>query len=400
MEALMLAQRTSLFGSSGTAAARAAAKAAADAGKEIIDLTAGEIWSDLAPTIRRGAIDAIDNGINRYTDTIGMIELRQTLACKISLDTGQVWKADEVAITSGAKQALFNAAMVLLNPGDEVIIPAPYWTTFPAQVLLAGATPVFVDTRNNGYVPHIEDIKRAINDRTRAIVVNTPNNPTGIVYDLQTLAAIAELAIHRNLWIVFDECYGDFVHGHHTHHPIVSIAPEARTRTLIINAFSKSLALTGWRIGYLAGPKEVIHAVRALQSHTTSNANVIAQHAVLAHLRQTDGSYESRLRSQIASARQIGLNVLSLLTRIPVPKAQGGFYFYLDLSAFLRPSERSARAATADDIVNTLLCEAGVGTVSGTAFGDPAGLRLSYGIAPEKLEAGLIQLVETLNAWE
>lgn len=396
----MLAQRTNLFGSSGTAAARAAAKAAADAGKEIIDLTAGEIWCDLAPAIRDGAIDAINKGINRYTDTVGMMELREALARKVSLDTGQIWKAEEVAVTSGAKQALFNAAMVLLNPGDEVIVPAPYWTTFPAQVLIAGGMPVFVDTRSNGFIPRIADIRAAVTDRTRAIVINTPNNPTGSVYDVQTLVGIAELAIKRNLWIIFDECYGDFVHGHQTHHPIVSLVPDVRSRTLIVNAFSKSLALTGWRIGYLAGPKEVINAVKALQSHTTSNPNVIAQHAVLAHLQRTDGGYESRLRSQLASARQVGLNALSSLMRVPVPKAQGGFYFYLDLSDLLQPTLMNGAAVTADEVVNSLLSEAGVAAVSGTAFGDPAGLRLSYGIPPEKLETGLSRLVDVLNAWE
>ncbi|MBY5720937.1 aminotransferase class I/II-fold pyridoxal phosphate-dependent enzyme [Rhizobium leguminosarum] len=396
----MLAQRTNLFGSSRTAAARAAAKAAADAGKEIIDLTAGEIWSDLAPTIRDGAIDAINKGINRYTDTIGMMELREALARKISLDTGQIWKADEVAVTSGAKQALFNAAMVLLNPGDEVIIPAPYWTTFPAQVLIGGGSPVFVDTRKNGYVPRLADIKAATTDRTRAIVINTPNNPTGAVYDVETLVGIAELAINCNFWIIFDECYGDFVHGHRTHHPIVSVIPEVRARTIIVNAFSKSLALTGWRIGYLAGPKEVINAVKALQSHTTSNPNVIAQHAVLAHLQRGDGGYESKLRSQLTSARQIGLNVLSSLTRVPVPKAHGGFYFYLDLSDLLRPALVGGAPTTADEVVNSLLSKAGVAAVSGTAFGDPVGLRLSYGAPAEKLEPGLRRLVELLNSWE
>ncbi|MER9683193.1 aminotransferase class I/II-fold pyridoxal phosphate-dependent enzyme [Mesorhizobium sp. M0115] len=396
----MLAQRTSLFGLSGTAAARAAAKVAADAGKEIIDLTAGEIWSELAPTIREGAIDAINKGVNRYTDTVGMIELREALARKVSLDTGDTWTAEEVAVTSGAKQALFNAAMVLLNPGDEVIIPAPYWTTFPAQVLIAGGRPVFVDSRSNGYVARIEQIKGAVTERTRAIVVNTPSNPAGAVYDVQTLMAIAQLAINRSLWIIFDECYGDFVHGHHAHHPIVSVAPELRARTLIVNTFSKSLALTGWRIGYLAGPKEVISAVKALQSHTSSNPNVIAQHAVLAHLQRGDGVYESKLRSRLANARRLGLNVLSSLTRIRVPQAQGGFYFYLDLSDLLRRKLEDGASTTADDIANTLLAEAGVAAVSGTAFGDPVGLRLSYGIPPDKLETGLSRLVELLNAWE
>ncbi|QPB24489.1 aminotransferase class I/II-fold pyridoxal phosphate-dependent enzyme [Rhizobium sp. 007] len=396
----MLAQRTTLFGSSGTAAARAAAKAAADAGKEIIDLTAGEIWSDLAPTIRDGAIDAINKGVNRYTDTVGMAELRDALARKVSVETSQIWTADEIAVTTGAKQALFNTAMVLLNPGDEVIVPAPYWTTFPAQVLIAGAKPVFVDTRGNGFVPRLEDLKSAITGKTRAIIVNTPGNPTGVVYDRATLAGIAALAIEHDFWVIFDECYGAFTHSTHIHHSIVTVAPEVRSRTLIINVFSKTLALTGWRIGYLAGPRDFISTVKALQSHTTSNPNVIAQHTVLAHLERGDGSYENQLRAQLASARQQGLKILSSLERVPVPRAQGGFYFYLDLSDLLRPTILNGATRNADDVVHTLLSRAGVAGVSGTAFGDPLGLRLSYGIPLDRLKAGLGQLVETLNAWE
>lgn len=173
MEALMLAQRTSLFKSSGTAGARAAAKAAADAGKEIIDLAAKEIWSDLAPEIRKGAIAAIEHNINHYTDTAGLPELRQALARKLSGETAQSWEQDEIAVTTGTKQALFNAAMVILYPGDEVIVPSPYWTTFPAQVLVAGGTLIFVETRHNNYVPKIEDIEKAITPATKAIVVNT-----------------------------------------------------------------------------------------------------------------------------------------------------------------------------------------------------------------------------------
>jgi aspartate aminotransferase len=289
---------------------------------------------------------------------------------------------------------------VLLNPGDEVVIPAPYWTTFPAQVLIAGGTPVFVDTRGNGYVPRVQDIAAAVTSKTRAIVINTPGNPTGAVYDHDTLVGIAELAIARNLWIIFDECYGTFVHSSEAHHPIVSLVPDVRARTIIINAFSKSLALTGWRIGYLAGPKEVIGAVKALQSHTTSNPNVIAQHAVLAHLEHGDGSYEAKLRGQLASARQRGLAALSSLTRVPLPAAQGGFYFYLDLSDLLRPGLSHDATKTADDVVNRLLAEAGVGCVSGVTFGDPVGLRLSYGIPTGQLETGLWRLVAVLNAWE
>ncbi|RAZ72915.1 aminotransferase class I/II-fold pyridoxal phosphate-dependent enzyme [Mesorhizobium atlanticum] len=394
----MLARRTSSFGSSRTAAARAAARQAAHSHQEVIDLTAGEIWSELAPTIREGAINAINNGVNRYTDTLGMMELREALARKVSFDTGQTWKADEIAATTGAKQALFNATMVLLNPGDEVIIPAPYWTTFSAQVVIAGGKPVFVDTRSNAYVPRIQDIAAALTEKTRAIVVNTPANPSGAVYDFDALTAIARLAINRDLWVIFDECYANFVYGQHAHYPIVSAVPEVRSRTIIVNGFSKSLALTGWRIGYLAAPKEVVDAVRALQSHTTSNPNVIAQHAVLAHLERGDGRHEKKLGLQLASSRQLGLSILSSLRRIPAPRAQGGIYFYLDLSG-LGPAFKNG-PATADDVVTSLLADAGVAAVSGTAFGDPLGLRLSYGTPPEKLETGLTRLVDVLNSWK
>lgn len=395
----MLAHRTTLFKSSGTAAARVAAKAAAASGREIIDLTAGEIWSDLAPSVRDGAIAAINRNLNRYTDTVGLLELRQALACKISAETAQSWSVDEIAVTSGAKQALFNAAMALLTPGDEVLIPAPYWTTFPAQVVIAGGTPVFIETRNSNFVPRLMDLAAAVTSKTKAIVVNTPNNPTGTIYDRDTLAGIAQLAIDRNLWIIFDECYGAFAHEPHTHQSIVTVAPGARDRTLIVNSFSKSLALTGWRIGYLAGPAPVISAVKALQSHTTSNPNVIAQHALLHFLERGDPAFQQQLQRQLTGARALGLSILSTLTLVPRPAAQGGFYFYLDLTGLQRCANRRGRQLNSDDVVNALLLDAGVATVSGTAFGDPAGVRLSYGIDLELLDEGLRRLTAALNAW-
>ncbi|WP_349643802.1 aminotransferase class I/II-fold pyridoxal phosphate-dependent enzyme [Bradyrhizobium sp. LMTR 3] len=315
---------------------------------EIIDLTAGEMWSDLAPSVREGAIAAINRNVNRYTDTLGLMELRHALARRISTETAQPWSADEIAVTSGAKQALFNAAMVILNPGDEVLIPAPYWTTFPAQIVIAGGTPVFIGTRHSNYVPTLTDLVKAVTSRTKAIVVNTPNNPTGAIYDRESLAGIAQLAMDRDLWIIFDECYGAFAHAPHTHNPIVSVAPQARDRTLIVNSFSKSLALTGWRIGYLAGPKAVIGAVKALQSQTTSNPNVIAQHALLHYLECGGPAYQLQLQRQVANPRALRLSMLSTLTSVPQPTAQGGFYFYLDLSELQRHAKAHGRENVAD----------------------------------------------------
>lgn len=395
----MLAQRTALFKASGIAAASAAAEAASASGRKIIDLTAGEIWSDVAPSVSEGAVAAVNRNVNRYTDTVGLMELRHALARMISAETAQPWSADEVAVTNGAKQALFNVAMAILNPGDEVLIPAPYWKTFPDQTAVAGATPVFVETRHNGFVPRLTDLAAAVTSRTKAIVVNTPNNPTGTIYNRDILAGIAQLAIDRDFWIIFDECYGAFAHAPHIHCPIVSVAPQARERTLIVNSFSKSLALAGWRIGYLAGPKAVISAVKELQSLTTSNPNVIAQHALLHHLRSGDPAFRLKLQRHVTNARVLGLSILSKLRSVPPPAAQGGLFFYLDIGGLQQRAEINGYEFIADEVANALLMNAGVATVPGTAFGDPAGIRISYGIDLELLDRGLHRLTEILNTW-
>lgn len=302
-------------------------------------------------------------------------------------------------MTSGSNQALFNVAMTLLNPGDEVLIPTPYWTSFSAHIVLAGGAPIFVQTRDNNYVPTLTDLAAAVTPKTKAIVVNTPNNPTGTIYDRGIVADIAQFAIDRDLWIIFDECLGGFAHAPHTHQSIVSVAPPARARTLIINSFSRSLALTGWRIGYLAGPEAVIRAVEALQSYATSHPNVIAQQALLHHLKSGDASFEQKLQRQVGEARVLGLSILSTLRAIPQPAAQGGFHFYLDLSGWSRRAKAHGTEFTADDVVNVLLMDAGVATVSGASFGDPTGVRISYGIDLELLDRGLRRLIVTLNTW-
>ena len=336
-------------------------------------------------------------GLSRYTDTLGIDPLRHAVAKKVSRRTGQFWEPGEIAMTAGAKQALFNAALAILNPGDEVIIPQPYWGTFPAQVKLAGGSPVPLPTYESGYLPRVEDLVAALTPATRAVILNTPNNPTGRVYDRDLLAQLAAVAKAHDIWLLFDECYDEFVHGPDSHVNLLEVAPEVRPRTLIVNAFSKSLALTGWRLGYLAGPKEVVTAVRAIQSHTTSNPNVIAQHAVLAYLEAGDDSFLRETRAHLSFNRTRGLQILSDLKDVPLPAAEGGFYFYLDLRQVLARLAPQDPPASADDIAHRLLAEADVAGVPGNAFGDPTGLRLSYGVATEALERGLIRLVEVMN---
>lgn len=393
----MLAQRMSLLSDSGTAAAREAATAAAATGRQIIDLAAGEVIIEPPSSVREGAIAAINAGTNRYTDSIGLRPLRGAVAAKLSAETGIGWNTDEIAITAGAKQGLLDAALAVLNPGDEVIIIRPCWPTFPSQVLLAGAKPVFVGARFPTYVPDMDAIRAAVTPRTKAIIINSPNNPTGAVYDRTILQAIGDLAINYQLWIISDECYSSFVFTAERHESIVMAHPGVRPRTILVNAFSKELAITGWRLGYFAAPAEIVSAAKKLQSLTTSNANVIAQHAILHHLQVGDGSFEREMHQRLSVARNTGLLILAGLHDVATPSAQGSFFFYLDLSRLISALPASCPVRSTDDVARLLLEESDVGSVAGGTFSDVNGLRLSFGAPPDLMELGLRRLVETLN---
>ncbi|WFU33689.1 aminotransferase class I/II-fold pyridoxal phosphate-dependent enzyme [Bradyrhizobium brasilense] len=394
----MLAQRISLVPGSGTAAAREATAMAAAAGRRVIDLAAGEVIIEPPSSVREGAIAAINAGTNRYTDSIGLPSLRKAIAEKMSAETGVDWNKDEIAITAGAKQGLLDAALAVFDPADEVIIIRPCWPTFPSQVLLAGAKPVFVEARPPTYVPEITAIRAAVTPRTKAIIINSPNNPTGAIYDRTTLQAIGDLAINYQLWIVSDECYSSFVFTGARHESIVMAHPGVRSRTILVNAFSKELAITGWRLGYFLAPPEIVSAARKLQSHTTSNPNVIAQHAILHHLQFGDGSFERTMHQRLSLARNSGLLILSGLHDVATPGANGSFFFYLDLSRLVAGLPANSCVRSADDIARLLLDEADVACVAGTTFGDVNGLRLSFGAPPDLMESGLRRVVETLNS--
>ncbi|MCC8938655.1 aminotransferase class I/II-fold pyridoxal phosphate-dependent enzyme [Bradyrhizobium sp. Arg62] len=394
----MLAQRISLLTGSGTAAAREAAQEAAAAGHQIIDLAAGEVITEPPSTVREGAIAAIKAGTNRYTDSVGLPSLRAAVAEKLSAETGVTWNTEDIAITAGAKQGLLDAALAVLDPGDEVIIIRPCWPTFPSQVVLAGAKPVYVDACPPTYIPDIGAVRAAVAPRTKAIIVNSPNNPTGAVYDRTTLQAIGDLAINYKLWIVSDECYSSFVFTGARHESIVMAHPGVRSRTIVVNAFSKELAITGWRLGYFAAPRDIIAAAKKLQTHTTSNANVIAQHAILHHLRVGDGRFERQMHQRLSTARDTGLRILTDLQDVSLPTADGSFFFYLDLSRLVATLPAGGSVRTTDHIARLLLKEAAVGSVAGGTFGDVNGLRLSFGAPLDLLELGLRRVVETLNS--
>lgn len=395
----MLAHRMSFLADPDAACARGDAKVAGIVRSQIIDLAAGEVIIEPPLSVREGAIAAINVGGNRYADAIGLTTLRRAIAEKLSAETGIEWSREEIVITAGEKQALLDATLALIDPGDEVIIIRPCCPTFPSLVLLAGATPVFVDARRPRYIPDITAIRNAVSPSTKAIMINSPNNPTGAVYDRTTLQKLADIATDAQLWIIFDECHSRFVFtgvGRHT--SIVRAHPGVRSRTILVNAFSDGLAVTGCGLGYCAGPAEIVCAIRKLRRHATASPDAIAQHAILHHLQSSDGSFEQKMHQRLADARNIGLHILSDLRDIAPPRADGSLFFYLDLSRLVSALPADGPVRSTDDIARLLLEEAKVRSVAGGVFGDVTGLRLSFGAPPELLETGLKRIVKILNS--
>ncbi len=397
LETPRFARRSETIHPSGTSMAQIAALSVNLDTSSVIDFTIGELGLSPSERLTRAAVTALENGASRYTDTLGHPALRKILAAEFSEQTGEDWSVDEVALTAGAKPGLFFLGQILLDPGDEVIIPRPHWQTFPTQIRLAGGNPVLVDHDPAGQL-NIPAIRAAVTGRTRAIIINTPNNPTGVVYTEEGLRHVAEIALTHNLWIVFDQCYRNFTYGEHVHHNIVKLNPAIRQRTIIIDSFSKRLAIAGWRLGFMAAPQQIIAKIRAYQSHITSCPNVVGQQAVLTYLENGGDEFVDVARRHVGDNRALGLNILSALENIPAAPAQGGFYFYLNVSELLGGYHGKRHLVTVDDVSALLLADARIATVPGTAFSDPQSIRICYSGRSVDLDAGLQRAIATLNA--
>ncbi|MFC4425830.1 pyridoxal phosphate-dependent aminotransferase [Deinococcus navajonensis] len=351
------------------------------AGVDVISLSVGEPDFDTPVHIRAAATAAIERGETRYTAVNGTADLREAISEKFRRENGLVYTPDAVTVTSGGKQALFNAFFALLSPGDEVLIPAPYWVSYPEMVALTGAVPVPVPTRKEaGFVLDPEVLEAHITPRTRMVVLNSPGNPTGAVFPPDVLQAVAASAQRHNLMIVTDEIYEHLVYDAEQ----VSIGRYAPDHTLTINGASKAYAMTGWRIGYAGGPRHVIQAMNAFQSQSTSNASSVSQAAALAALTQHEATnrfvagareaYRERRDMIVAGLRALGL---------PTPTPQGAFYVMAD-TTLIHPDELEA--------AGRILDEAKVAVVPGTDFGAPGQVRLSYATSLEKLHEVLRRL--------
>ncbi|CAM4050937.1 pyridoxal phosphate-dependent aminotransferase [Deinococcus frigens] len=356
------------------------------AGVDVISMSVGEPDFDTPEHVNAAAIQAIKAGKTKYTGVSGIPELREAISAKFRRENGLDYAPDAVTVTSGGKQALFNAFFALLNPGDEVLIPAPYWVSYPEMVALTGAFPVAVPTHPaSGFQLDPQALEARVTPMTRMIVLNSPGNPTGAVFTPEVLKAVAEVAQRHNLMIVTDEMYEHLVYDAQ-HVSIGTFAPE---HTLTVNGASKAYAMTGWRIGYAGGPRDVIAAMNALQSQSTSNASSVSQYAALAAFQQHEKTTQFigvALRAYRQRRDRIveGLNALGLRT----PTPEGAFYVMADTTP-IHPNELEAARIILDD--------ARVAVVPGTDFAAPGQVRLSYATSMENIEEVLRRLGDLLQ---
>ena len=348
-------------------------------GRKIIDLAVGEPQFDTPAAVIDATKAALDAQKTRYSPANGLPELRAQLAAQFS-----GYDIDNILITNGSKQALFMIFQVICDPADEVIIPTPFWVSFIEQVKLAGGQPVPVATKNHQL--NCEAIERAVTPRTKAILINSPNNPSGAVYPMADLQKIARLADDYNLLIVADEAYNAFVYDGYVHASILDIE-SARNRVIVTRSFSKSYSMTGFRIGYVAAPGQIIAALSKIQSHLTGNVCTFAQYGALAAL-SLDGHLLSARQSELQQKRDMAFQYVSKL--FDCIKPRGAFYLFPDVSTVLKNDE------TSEVLVGRILKQAGVAVVAGEAFGMAKHLRISFAVSEENLKNGLEQIAEVL----
>jgi aspartate aminotransferase len=394
----MLAERMKSFSGSQTSGMRNRARKLRAEGVHVINFAAGELDQDTSASIKEAARSAIDAGRTQYTDTLGITALREQLAQKISRKTGISYAPEEVGFTAGAKQALFNANFVAFQPGQEIIIPAPYWVTFPEQVRLAGATPVFLPTVDNDFQIDPEELRRRITPRTRGIILNTPHNPTGAVYSASALEKIAGLVLEHELTCIFDECYDELVYAPAAHRNIVKLVPEIKERTILIGSLSKTYCIAGWRAGHIAAPSPIIKAIANLQSHIASNPCNLVQYAALAALDPTNDSFVAGIRQQLSAQRETALQLIGKISQLACVIPDGAFYLFPDVSRLLSLSFKGQHLQNVERLAELLLEHAHIAVVPGSAFGSDRHIRVSYAIPVEEIITGITRLQQFVQS--
>lgn len=386
---LELSKKAAAVKPSSTLAITAKAKELRAQGKDVVGFGAGEPDFDTPNNICDAAIDAIHDGFTRYTPASGINELKEAVSKKFMEFNGLEYTPEQVVISNGGKHSLTNIFTVLLNPGDEVIIPAPYWLSYPEIVKLAGGVPVYIKTtKEQDYKLTAEDLKAAVTDRTKAVILNTPSNPTGMIYTEEELRAIADVVVAGDFYVVADEMYEHLVYGKKKHVSIASLGPEIYDRTITCSGLAKGYAMTGWRIGYTGSSREIAKRMGSVQSHQTSNPNSIAQKAAVEALTGPQDSV-ARMHAEFAMRRQYVYKRICEMPHINCIEPMGAFYVFVDVNDVLGRDYHGQTVTDTTKMAEILLDEYNVAVVPCMDFGFADHIRLSYAISVDMIEKGL-----------
>jgi len=382
---MKLAGRVANISESVTLEIGARAKKMVKEGIDVVSLAAGEPDFDTPEHIKQAAVKAINEGFTKYTPSSGMIELRQAISRKFKKDNDLEYTPEQIVVSNGAKHSINNVFQALCEEGDEVLIPAPYWLSYPAMVNMAEATPVFVPTKKeNNFKLTEKDLEAKITKNTKCLVLNSPSNPTGSVYSQDELKMVARVAVKHKFFVMSDEIYEKLIYGNTKHISIASLGKEIKDLTITVNGVSKSYSMTGWRIGYAAGPIEIMKAIGNLQSHAASNPASISQRATIAALEESQDCVRD-MRIEFAKRRDMMVAGIEAIQNMSCIRPEGAFYLFCDISKLKMGSVQ---------VANRLLDEAKVATIPGEPFGADDFIRLSFATGEEKIKKALSRIKE------
>lgn len=394
---MMLSKKAMKISPSLTLAITAKAKKMKAEGVDVIGFGAGEPDFNTPKNIQQAAIKAIESGQTRYTPASGIIELKEAIVNKLKRDNNLTYKTSQIVISTGAKQCLANAFQAILNPGDEVLIGAPYWVSYPELVQLADGVATFVETQeNNSFKLTIEALEKAVNDKTKAMILNSPNNPTGTAYTKEELEKIATFAQKHDIIIISDEIYEKLLYGESGHISIASLSEDAYNRTIVINGVSKAYAMTGWRIGYAAASEKITSLMSNIQSHTTSNPCSISQYASVEAL-NGDQSEVERMKQEFKKRRDFMVDRINSINNLSCVKPEGAFYVMVNISKVLNKEVDGKIIKDSLTFSDLLLEKEKVAVIPGIAFGVDDFIRLSYATSMENIEKGLNRIEDFVN---
>ncbi|NYH78625.1 aspartate/methionine/tyrosine aminotransferase [Actinopolyspora biskrensis] len=390
--------RVDAIAESATLAVDSKAKALKAEGRPVIGFGAGEPdFATPEPIVRAAQEACADTRNHRYSPAAGLPELREAIATKTARDSDYVVQPSQVLVTNGGKQAVYQTFATLLDPGDEVLLPAPYWTTYPEAISLAGGATVEIPTdESTGYLVTLEQLEAARTPRTKVLLFNSPSNPTGAVYPPERIAEIGRWAVEHGIWVVTDEIYEHLVYGDTRHVSMPVVVPELAERCVVLNGVAKTYAMTGWRIGWMIGPNDVIKAAANLQSHLSSNVANVSQRAAL---EAVSGSLDAvaEMRAAFDRRRRTIVERLSAIPGVNCPEPQGAFYVYPSVKELLGKEIRGTRPRTSAELAEVILEHAEVAVVPGEAFGTPGYFRMSYALGDEDLAEGVRRMGELLS---